>query len=99
MRSDRPRDRIRVALAELGRVLLCSALRFTETVATTPMNAVFVSYRRGDSAGWTGRLVAGLRQQFPTTKIFMDIQEIRAGRDFREAIDDALASSRVVLAV
>src|SRR5262245_56336629 len=29
----------------------------------------------------------------------MDIQEIRAGRDFREAIDDALASSRVVLAV
>jgi hypothetical protein len=63
------------------------------------MNAVFVSYRRGDSAGWTGRLVASLRQQFPSATIFMDIQEIRAGRDFREAIEGALASSRVVLAV
>jgi hypothetical protein len=60
---------------------------------------VFVSYRRADSAGWTGRLVADLRQRFPGLGIFMDLQTVPAGRDFRAIIDDALACSGVVLVV
>jgi hypothetical protein len=50
---------------------------------------VFVSYRRSDSAGWTGRLVAALGQRFTRAKIFMDIDAVSAGQDFHAAIESA----------
>jgi hypothetical protein len=63
------------------------------------MNGVFVSYRRSDSAGWTGRLVATLGKRLTRATIFMDIDTVSPGQDFHAAIERALASSRVVLAV
>jgi hypothetical protein len=66
---------------------------------TAAKGDVFVSYRRADSAGWTGRLVADMRQRFPTLRIFMDLQAVAAGEDFRAVIDRALSSSSLVLIV
>lgn len=67
--------------------------------SATRRTGVFVSYRRADSAGWTGRLVADLRRRFPATQVFMDLNAIGSGQDFVAAIESALASCRVVLVV
>ena len=71
--------------------------RLEEGVAR--VNGIFVSYRRSDSAGWTGRLVAELSRRFAGTRLFVDIDAVAAGQDFRAAIDDALSTSRVVLVI
>ena len=63
------------------------------------VNGIFVSYRRSDSAGWTGRLVAELSERLAATRIFIDIDAVAAGQDFHEAIESALSTSRVVLAI
>lgn len=60
---------------------------------------VFVSYRRDDSAGHTGRLFDKLARRFGPRRVFMDVNAIQPGMDFRNAIDRALGSSSVVLAI
>lgn len=60
---------------------------------------IFVSYRRDDSAGHTGRLFDKLTRRFGSRRVFMDVNAIQPGMDFRSAIDRALGSSSVVLAV
>ena len=60
---------------------------------------VFVSYRRDDSAGHTGRLFDKLARRFGPRRVFMDLNAIQPGMDFRNAIDRALESSSVVLAI
>jgi hypothetical protein len=60
---------------------------------------VFVSYRRDDSSGHAGRLFDKLAGRFGERRVFMDVSTIRPGMDFRTAIDTALASSSVVLAI
>ena len=66
---------------------------------TTPEGSVFISYRRGDSAGHTGRLYDGLGAAFGDAAIFMDIDAIDPGVDFAQRIREALATCRVVLVV
>lgn len=50
------------------------------------MAAIFISYRREDSAGWTGRLAERLKQKFGSESMFMDIDTIQPGTDFAEAL-------------
>ena len=59
---------------------------------------IFICYRQGDSAGFAGRLHDSLQARFTEQAIFMDINQV-PGMDFRDAIDEALRSCRVVLAV
>jgi hypothetical protein len=63
------------------------------------MAGIFISYRRSDSAGYTGRLMDDLKEQFPTSEVFRDVEAIEAGADFVEAIDKAVGSCSVLLAV
>jgi hypothetical protein len=63
------------------------------------MAGIFISYRRSDSAGSTGRLMDDLKAQFPDCPVFRDIEAIEAGADFVEAIDAAVKSCSVLLAV
>ncbi|MET1081475.1 MAG: TIR domain-containing protein [Burkholderiales bacterium] len=63
------------------------------------MRGLFVSYRRADAAGWAGRLVADLAKHLPDAHVFHDIASIRAGEDFPQAIERALASCAAVLVV
>lgn len=63
------------------------------------MAGIFISYRREDSAGWTGRLSERLKQKFGAASIFMDIDTIQPGTDFAEALRSAVGSCDVLLAM
>jgi len=59
-------------------------------------SAIFINYRRQDSAGHTGRLFDNLSARFPG-RVFMDIDTIQPGIDFVEAIEQALGCCEVLL--
>ena len=63
------------------------------------MGNIFISYRREDSAGWTGRLAERLKQKFGAESIFMDIDTIQPGTDFAEALRVAVGACDVLLAI
>jgi hypothetical protein len=60
---------------------------------------IFISYRREESAGHAGRIADKLIDHFGEDRIFQDIVSIEPGEDFAEAIDRAVDSSGVLLAV
>ena len=60
---------------------------------------IFVSYRREDSSAWAGRLRDALAVRFGEENIFQDVVAVRPGRDFTDAVDDALGHSDTALAV
>jgi Sulfatase-modifying factor enzyme 1/TIR domain len=60
---------------------------------------IFLSYRRDDSGGYAGRLYDRLSQHFGRAHLFMDVDTIPPGLDFVEAIQDAVGSCDVLLAV
>lgn len=62
-------------------------------------DSIFISYRRDDAAGHVGRLYDKLSVHFPSHEIFMDVDGIEPGEDFLQAIDQAIASSRVLLVI
>jgi hypothetical protein len=63
------------------------------------MGAIFISYRRSDTSGHAGRLQDKLSQRFGSDRVFRDIDSLRPGVDFVEAVEQALADSSVVLAL
>jgi hypothetical protein len=63
------------------------------------VRAIFISYRRDDSEGEAGRLFDDLVKHFGEASVFIDVAGIEAGRDFRRAIDESVASCGVLLAV
>jgi hypothetical protein len=63
------------------------------------MAGVFISYRREDSPGHAGRLFDRVRARFGDDTVFMDVTAIDAGVDFVEAIDRAVGTCDVLLAV
>jgi TIR domain len=67
--------------------------------ATTTAPMIFLSYRRDDSAGHVGRLYDALSAKFGSQRIFVDIDHISAGQDFKEVVDDAVARCAVLLVV
>ena len=58
---------------------------------------IFISYRREDSQGVTGRLYDRLENRFGRDRIFMDVDTIQPGMDFVNAIENAINASDVVL--
>jgi TIR domain len=77
--------------AEAGR--LPSLMRDGSTMA-----AIFLSYRREDSAGWAGDLCRTLQVTFGRKNVFID-NSITPGADFRKELEKKLASCNVLLAV
>lgn len=63
------------------------------------MADIFVSYRRGDSAGHTGRLVDSLARHFGLHAVFQDVQSIAAGHRWDEVIGDGVRACRVLIVV
>ena len=57
---------------------------------------VFVSYRREDSS-YAARIYDRLSQEFGLEQIFMDVESIAPGEDFRAAINEQLAKSSVFI--
>ncbi len=63
------------------------------------MRSIFISYRRSDTPGETGRLFDDLVKQFGEGAVFMDVSAIAAGSDFRKAIDESIANCGVLLVI
>ena len=63
------------------------------------LHTIFISYRRDDSEGEAGRLSDDLAETFPEQSVFMDVDAIQPGRDFRKAIDESIRKCSVLLAV
>lgn len=61
------------------------------------MSAIFLSYRRDDSAGFAGRLADTLEAAFGSGSVFRDVDDIRPGEDFVHAIESHLRSVDAVL--
>jgi hypothetical protein len=73
--------------------------RDRRTLRAVPSGRVFISYRREDTSATAGRLYDRLVAQFGSGNIFMDVDSITPGYDFAKAIETAVASCQVVLAV
>lgn len=60
---------------------------------------LFLSYRRDDSAAYTGRLYDSLCDRLEPEKIFMDLDNIPGGANFAEVLRDAIDSAEVMVVV
>ena len=63
------------------------------------MSGIFLSYRRDDASGWAGRIYEHLAREWGAEHVFMDIDTIAPGEDFREAIERTMQVCDVVLVV
>ncbi len=63
------------------------------------MQTIFISYRRSDSEGEAGRLFDDLAGRLSEQAVFMDVDAIQPGRDFRKAIEESIRSCSVLLAM
>jgi hypothetical protein len=60
---------------------------------------IFISYRRAESAGYAGRIADAFTEHFGEDRVFRDIDSIEPGLDFAEALERAVGSCEVLLAV
>lgn len=60
---------------------------------------IFISYRREDTSGESGRLKDKLEQVFGKENIFYDVETLEAGLNFDDSIAKALNESKVLLAM
>jgi hypothetical protein len=63
------------------------------------MSAIFISYRRSDSAHFTGRICARLQTELGADQVFMDTASIPPGADFPSVLDERLQRCRVALVI
>src|SRR5262245_8561621 len=60
---------------------------------------IFISYRRGDDPGNTGRLFDHLQQSFESEQLFMDVDSIAPGLDFVRVLEEQVGQCDVLLAM
>jgi hypothetical protein len=63
------------------------------------MAQVIISYRRADSAGITGRIRDRLVNTYGASSVFMDVEDIPFGIDFRDHVRSVLLRSDLLLVV
>jgi hypothetical protein len=63
------------------------------------MRKIALSYRRDDTAAMTGRIFDDLSRHFGAENVFMDIDAIPFGSDFRRYIGDAMQQARILVEV
>jgi hypothetical protein len=63
------------------------------------MGAVFISYRREDSEGQARALSLELERLLGKESVFIDVDSIALGRDFRQVLHERLGSCAVMLAL
>ena len=61
--------------------------------------SIFICYRREDSADVTGRISDRLVDHFGPERVFMDVEAIRLGYDFRSEIDQTIKVCSIVIVV
>jgi hypothetical protein len=68
-------------------------------VTAPPAYGVFISYRRSDAGPYARLLQVQLAEHLHGTTVFMDLDSIEAGTDFAEAIEAAVGSCHVLIAL
>jgi len=68
-------------------------------MANKIMRKIFISYRRDDSSAETGRIYDRLIGHFGKTNIFKDVDDIPAGSDFRDSIQNAINQCSVLIII
>ena len=63
------------------------------------MNKIFISYRRNDSVGYSGRLADRLCLEFGENQVFRDYDDIKPGQNFVESLENGLSSADLLLVV
>ena len=63
------------------------------------MPRISISYRRADTAGITGRIFDRLKQHYGPDSVFIDIDSMRMGRNYKTQIDAALSTTDVLLII
>lgn len=63
------------------------------------MPKIFINYRREDSEAMTGRIHDHLEPHFGSDNVFIDVNTIPAGADFRKHLEEAISKCDVVLVV
>ena len=63
------------------------------------MGGIFISYRRGDSAAWAGRIWEHLTGAFGPERVFMDVDSINLGEDFLDVIERYIDLIDVMLVI
>lgn len=63
------------------------------------MKRVFLSYRRSDSSGHTGRIYDGLEAVLGREAVFKDLETIARGENFVQAVRRGITAAEVVLVV
>ena len=63
------------------------------------MDSVFINYRRGETAGEARALFNELAAILGKNAVFMDVDNITLGRDFRQVLQERLASCKLMLAL
>src|SRR5688572_22545282 len=58
---------------------------------------IYLSYRRGDTAGYAGRLYEQLTEHFGAGRVMLDIDDISPGYGFDEVIKEAVSSCAAVV--
>jgi formylglycine-generating enzyme required for sulfatase activity len=66
-------------------------------VKTRTMSTVFISYRRENTAGEARALFNDLTERLGENSVFMDVDSIALGRDFRSALQQTTASCDLML--
>jgi len=61
------------------------------------MSIVFISYRRDDTAPYAGRIYDRLKEHFGVEQVFMDIDRLKPGEDFVEAIDRTVRACEIAI--
>ena len=61
------------------------------------MRAIFISYRRRESSGYSGRIYDRLRAILGQGNVFMDVESIEPGKDWRSELQQRVANADVVL--
>lgn len=63
------------------------------------MAPTFISYRREDSAGYAGRLHEELEERLGPDQVFRDVDTLRPGQDFIDAIESRLRNCGALVAM
>jgi len=63
------------------------------------LSGIFISYRREDSSGHTGRVYDRLAASFGSARVLIDVDAVEPGDDFLDRIGAAVLSSDVCLVV
>lgn len=71
----------------------------TREPAVPVRSRVFISYRRTDAGPYARLLQVRFSERFPGTPVFMDLDSIEAGANFAEAIESAVHTCAVLVAL